>query len=775
MLEQNKFYRILFLLFASATFINAQVQNSISGFVKDYISGEPLPGTSIVIYKDSLQLNIPPYSGVATNNYGFFVIPKIEAGNYIIIVRHLGYKTVIKETEVTGIEKNTIINIDMNSEDIKLEEIIITGRKEGIANVSRIDIEPELMAKLPTLTGEMDLFRSLQMLPGVKAATEMSNGLYVRGGSPDQTLTLVDGVIMYNPSHLGNIASTFNSSAIRDIKLIKGSFPAQYGGRLSSVLDIKLRSGTREREKGTIGVGLLNSFVAFEGPLTGNSTYLVSARGMYYDFMQKKFDKEGTAPRYNFYDVNSKLTFEYPGRNIVSVSFMLNRDKLYNPPSSADIDYNMLWDNKVISLNWLHINSENLFMNTSVSYIDYVSESFINRNPESTSLVSYNASSGLTDINFKQDAEVVWHHDHTLKLGIELNAHNYDLIYSDVYDSLLMEDPYLGSDINSFEAAFYIQNESQFSDAFSTNIGGRLYYLGDNKYLQFEPRVSASYAFSGNFILKAGFGIANQYLHLLSRNDISLPADIWFPSTPDVKPGRSMQVVLGVDSYLDDMTYLLSVEGYYKYMQNLYEFNSILNYDLVKNNLEDQFTKGEGESYGFEFFLNKVSGRFTGWIGYTLSWTKRQFDALNGGKIFYPRYDRRHDVSLVLAYDISQAFSTGITWTYATGARYTLPGRQFVFSNIGLRDSYLTYDFNGINESFMPDYHKLDISFLYKLQVGSNQAEVYLNFFNVYNRNNPFAQYLTIEKDKASGKDMIKLKRISYFPFIPSLGFNFKF
>jgi hypothetical protein len=728
-----------------------------------------------VLYKDSLNLNSPPYSGVAANNFGFFVIPGIEAGSYMIIVRHLGYKTIVQETVITGNEKNIAINIDMKPEDIKLEEIIVTGRKEGIANVSRIDIEPELMAKLPSLTGEMDLFRSLQMLPGVKVANEMSNGLYVRGGSPDQTLTLVDGAVMYNPSHLGNIASTFNSSAIRDIKLIKGSFPAQYGGRLSSVLDIKLRSGTREREKGTIGIGLLNSFAAFEGPLSSNSTYLVSARGMYYDFLQKKFDKEGVAPRYNFYDVNSKFTFEYPGRNIVSVSIIINRDKLYNPPTSKDIDYNMLWDNKIISLSWLHINSENLFMNTTVSYIDYVSESFINRNPESTSLVSYNASSNLADVSLKQDAEVVWHHDHTLKLGVELNVHNYDLIYSDVYDSLLMEDPSLGSDINSFEAALYFQNESQFSAQFSTNIGGRLYYLGDNKYVQFEPRISAFYAFTGNFILKAGFGIANQYLHLLSRNDISLPADIWFPSTTDIKPGRSMQFVLGADSYFDDMAYLLSVEAYYKDMENLYEFNSILNYDLAENNLEEQFTKGDGESYGFEFFLNKVSGKFTGWIGYTLSWTKRQFDELNGGKVFYPRYDRRHDFSLVLAYDITSALSAGLTWTYATGARYTLPGRQFVFRNVGLSDNFLTYDFNTINGSFMPDYHKLDISFAYKLALGNKQAEVYLNFFNVYNRSNPFAQYLTLEKDEVTGRDIVKLKRISYFPFIPSIGFNYKF
>ncbi|MFO7447491.1 MAG: TonB-dependent receptor [Ignavibacteriaceae bacterium] len=748
--------------------------SNISGFIKDRVTGEPLIGTNILVYKDTIDAMNAPYAGGATNNYGYYVIPRLSAGRYYLIIRYIGYKPVIREVQITQDDENIALNVEMYSEDIRLDEVIVTEQRENV-NVSTIDVTPELLTKLPSLTGEVDLFRLLQTLPGVKTANELSSGLYIRGGSPDQTLTLVDGVILYNPSHLGNIASTFNSNAIRDIKLIKGGFPAQYGGRLSSVLDIKLRSGTKEKEKGIIGLGLINSYLTLEGPISPKATYMISARGMYYDALQRQIDKNGHAPRYNFYDLNSKVTYEYSDRNKISFAFLFNKDKLYNPPASSDIDYDVQWDNVVLSLNWLHINSKQLFFNTTISYIDYSSQSFINKNPQAISDVRYSAVSNLVDLNVKQDVELFWHRDHILKTGLELFVHNYDILYSNVYDSMLTIDPNLGSQFTSFEAATFFQNESEWSSNLKTNIGGRLYYLASDKYFEFEPRLSASLALTGNFSLKAAFSIANQYLHLISRNDITLPADIWFPSTSDIKPGRSVQYVLGLDANTNDLQYIFTIEGYYKKMTNLYEFKQVLDYDIFENNIEQQFTSGIGESYGIELFLNKRSGNLTGWIGYTISWTRRKFKELNNGMFFYPKYDRLHDFSVVVAYDFSSSFSAGATWVYTTGARYNLPPGQFLFSNIGFGEDKINYSFDGLNKAFLPEYHKLDISFTYKTLFFDKQFELYLNFYNVYNRNNPFAQYLTSEKDSDTNETILKLKRISLFPFIPTIGFNYKF
>jgi len=287
---------------------NAQTNSyTISGFITDAVTGEALVGSNILVYQDSIDIIHPPLTGTATNKFGYYAIPSLLKKKYVLIIRHLGYKTTIREIYVSGHSPSESFSVQMLAEEIELEEIIVEGEKQERTLTGTIDVPTELLTAMPTLTGEVDLFKSLEFLPGVNKSSEISSGLYVRGGSPDQTLTLVDGTIIYNPAHLGNIASTFNSSAISDVRLIKGAFPAEYGSRLSSVLDIKLRSGTKEKEKGTVGLGSINSFALFEGPLGSKSTYLVSGRVMYYDVIQKNFDIGNTVPRYNFYDLNSKL------------------------------------------------------------------------------------------------------------------------------------------------------------------------------------------------------------------------------------------------------------------------------------------------------------------------------------------------------------------------------------------------------------------------------------------------------------------------------------
>ncbi|MEO8399660.1 MAG: TonB-dependent receptor, partial [Ignavibacteriaceae bacterium] len=642
----------LFLLAILSKPVKAQPDKiNISGFVKDAVTGEALIGANILIYKDTLNFSLPPFSGAAANSYGFYVIPNVSKSNYYLIARYIGYKTVIREINIQ-IDKETItINIEMNSVELRLDEVVVEGKKDEKNNISTIDISPGLIEKLPSLSGEVDLFRTLQMLPGVKAANEISNGLYIRGGSPDQTLTLVDGVTVYNPSHLGNIASSFNSNALQNVRLIKGAFPAEYGGRLSSILDIKLRSGTKEREKGIIGFGLINSHAVLEGPLNENATYMISGRAMYYDFFQKNFDNSTSIPRYNFHDFNTKLNYNISNNSIISISALYSKDKIYNPPAN-DLDYDIEWQNTSLSLNWLHISSRSLFLSSTLSYINYDFKSIIGSSSSSLSASNYFSNSTLTDFYFRQNAELKWHRDHTFKTGIELGLHNYDLLYSDFYDRILERDPFAGSDISSIEAAIYFQTESQITSRLKTNAGVRFYYFGEKKFFRVEPRISLSYALNENLYLKAAFASANQFLHLIVRNDISLPTDLWYPSTKKIEPSKSTQYVFGIDSYFSDQEYLVSLEGYYNDMKQLYEFKNFAKLNPFDNSIEDQFTSGNGEAYGAELFINKREGNLTGWIGYTLSWTRRQFAELNNGKVFYPRYDRLHDVSIVVSYKI---------------------------------------------------------------------------------------------------------------------------
>ena len=747
----------------------------ISGFIKDAITGEALVGTNILVYKDTIDLDIAPLTGTATNKFGYYVIPSLKVGTYLIIIRHLGYKTDLSEIEISGRRQSETHSIGLYPQDIELEEIIVEGERKKEIITSTVNISPELLSKLPTLTGEIDLFKSLELLPGINKSSEISSGLYVRGGSPDQTLTLVDGVIVYNPAHLGNIASTFNTGAVSDVRLIKGAFPAEYGGRLSSVLDIKLRSGTKEKESGTVGLGLINSFAAFEGPIGSSSTYMISGRVMYYDVLQKNFNKGSTIPRYNFFDLNTKVNYIINESNIVSVSGLFSKDHAYSPPAISETDYDIEWQNINLSLNWLQVNKKSLLLNSILSFINYEFSSKIGINPNTIGSYTYFSNPNLTDFYFRQNAEFRWHQNHTAKTGFDIALHKYDLLYSDVYNEALDKSPFAGKDITSAEASLYFQSESQFTNELSANFGGRFYYFGNQKLFRFEPRISTSYKVTDNMTLKAAFSIAHQFLHLIVRNDVTLPTDLWYPSTGKIQPSKSTQYVLGFDSYWFDQSYLFSIEGFYKYLNNIYEFKNAPQLNPLDNSIEEQFTSGQGEAYGVEFFLNKRKGRFSGWIGYTLSWSVRQFDDLNIGRKFYSKYDRRHDLSLVLAYRLLENINVGLTWIYACGQRYTLPPGQFVFDPVGTGgNGEIQFNYADLNTAQFPDYHKLDLNINYSFKMFNSEFEAYINLYNLYNRHNAFARYVVLQENEA-GEEIPVVKQITLFPFIPSAGISIKF
>ena len=762
---------LLSLLFSSSV-LPQQKEIKISGLIADATTGEALIGTNILLYKDSLNPSQPPYLGTVTNRYGFYIISSIPAAHYYIIAKYLGYKTIVNEIKQVSSQTVYRLNFELQPENLELEEIIVKGEKQPTPGISTIDVSPEILKKLPSLSGEVDLFRSLQMLPGVTTVSEISNGLYVRGGSPDQTLTLVDGITIYNPAHLGNFASTFNSDALKDVKLIKGAFPAEYGGRLSSVLDIKLRSGTKESNKGIINIGAVNSHATFEGPMGNNTTYMISGRKMYYDLFQKNFDENSTIPRYNFYDLSAKITRIMSDESILFISGMYDKDNVYSP-AARNTDYNISWKNAAVGLNWIQINSNSVFINSLLSFVDYNFRSEISDSLTPGTIKNYFSSSNLKDIDARQKIELNWNEDNISKIGFDLAIHIYDLLYSDIYDPAIESDPFAGFDLTSMEASLFFQNESHITDNFNTNIGGRIYYFNQRKYLSFEPRISADYSPFSNFRIKAAFAIAHQFLHLIVRNDIALPTDLWYPSTKNIKPGKSTQYVLGFDYTLPQ--YVFSIEGYYKRMKSLYEFKNNPLFNPRDNNIDNQFTEGEGEAYGIELFANRTISSVSGWIGYTLSWARCQYDELNAGRVFYPRYDRRHDFSVVVTYEPDKNWLFGATWIYTSGPGYTLPTAQFFFSgNYPGGVGGINFNYTERNGYKLPAYHKLDLSTAYKFNWVNFQWEVYLNIYNVYNRNNAFAQYVTFEKD-AQGNDIPKLKQISLFPIIPMAGIKMEF
>lgn len=589
---------------------------------------------------------------------------------------------------------------------------------------------------------------------------------------------MVDGIIVYNPTHLGNFTSTFNTAALQNIRLIKGAFPAEYGGRLSSVLDVKLRSGTKEKNKGSLSLGMINSNLFLEGPLSKKSTYMLSGRKMYYDEVQKWIDVNSLTPRYNYYDLNAKITLNLSETDIVAISGMLSSDNLYSPSANKSGNYDIQWKHNIIGMNWLHVSSNSLLLNSSISYVDYQFKSILNQYGIGTSSDGYYSLSKLRDIHVKFNAELNWHEDHKLKLGSELALHNYDLIYNDHFDELIENNLYSQPDLLSTEAALYFQNEWQIFPFLKSNLGLRAYYFKSKKYLKIEPRFSLALNLTEDIILKTAIATAHQFLHLIIRNDISLPTDLWYPSSNKIEPNKSTQYVIGIDSYISNQNYLISLEGYYKDIKNLYEFRSAAR--LNKNEtMESLFTKGEGEAYGIELFLNKREGIISGWIGYTLSWTRRLFEELNNGLIFYPRYDRRHDISIVLTYDAFENLNFSASWMYSTGQGYSLPSGQYEFQSIGYDNTkLLQFNYAQRNDFRLPSYHKLDLNCNYKFIWFDLSCELYLSLFNVYNRKNAFAYYAVADENPStpiSKYDSVHIKRIALFPFIPALGFNIKF
>ncbi len=750
---------------------------TISGRVIEKGTEEVLIGANVVVYTDSLRKK-PAVKGTATNKFGYYTLISLPLKTYYVYVSSIGYKTIVNKIELKASAHAVRLNFELDKTDIEMGEVVIQDqRKTDFATTTgTVEIRPEMIQKLPSLGGETDIFRALQMLPGVKAATEISTGIYVRGGSPDQNLTLVDGVVVYNPSHLGGFSSTFNGDAIQNIKLIKGAFPAEYGGRLSSVLDVTMKEGSREKFAGKASLNMISSRVTMEGPLDEKTTFILSGRTMYLDKLLGLSSKMNNIPRYNFYDFNGKVNYIISETDRIFVSGFFSSDKLTEPPVNKDVGFDIGWTNSTVNLTWTKINSPSVFSNTSLMYTKYDFSTLVKDKVPKTTPLDYFTESIITDFQLKREMQLTFWDDHFVKLGAELIFHDFNTTTSDYYIPELKYRPNYGTSITAMESALYAQDDITFTDEIKANLGYRMYYFQNGKFLKSEPRASLTYFFLERFTFRLGFSIAHQILHMLSRNDIYLPTDVWYPSTANIKPSRAMQGSAGFEAISPDRGYMLSIEAYYKDMNSLHEYKENADFS-INSQLDKQVTDGKGIAYGAELFVQKTTGDFTGWIGYTLAYTKKFFDQLNRGMSFYPRYDRRHDLSLVLAYKLMNSLSLGATWTYGTGQAYSLPIGQYYYQSLASStEPQKVYYENSARDAYrLPPFHKLDISCNYSTVFYGNKVELNLSIYNAYNRFNAFSKYIGYRLDPATGRKIPVLKQFTLFPFLPTLGINFEF
>ena len=779
------------ILFLSCEHLHAQEKFTISGFVKEASSGESLLGTNVYV-KENLQ-------GTATNAYGFYSIT-LPKGNYTLVVTFIGF---IEQEFSIQLNNDVHQNVSLEYKPIETKEVTVTAEKEdrsveGI-EMGKNTLEIEKIKTLPSFLGEVDVLKSIQLLPGVLAAGEGNTGFYVRGGGPDQNLILLDEATVYNASHLFGFFSVFNADAVQNITLTKGGMPANYGGRLASVLDIQMKEGNNKRFQAEGGLGLISSRLTIEGPIKKDTgSFILSARRTFVDlFMGKPFVGENSTingNKYYFYDLNAKINYRLSDNDRLFLSSYFGRDVFNYKSAKSSFYIKVPWGNATATARWNHLFNDQLFMNTSLIYTDY---NFQFEGGQDA--FSFKLFSGITDYSLK--ADLTWLPDisNTLKFGGIYIYHVFVPSNASAKSGNVTFD--VGKILREYahDGALYVSDQYDISNTLKLNGGVRytifqqvgpfdrylkdpirkttidtiIYTAGQNvkTYNHLEPRLSLRYILNKTASLKASFTQNYQYIHLASLSAISLPTDVWIPSSSLVKPQFGTQYALGYFRNFQHNLFETSVEVYYKEMKNQIEYeDGYLPENSVNDNIDNNFVFGKGWSYGAEFFIKKTKGKFNGWIGYTLAWTKRNFPDLNNGNTFYTKFDRRHDVSVVLTYELSRRWTLGSTWVYATGNLNTFPERLYFLSNGNIVQDYG----NQRNNYRLAPYHRLDLSAtLQGKKTKKYQSSWNFSIFNVYNRYNPYIIYFDNTYDKSI--ITIQAKQISLFPILPSVTYNFNF
>ena len=787
-ISKTSLFLLSILLFISSG-ISAQKKYTISGYVREKESRELLPGVNI--YIPSLK------SGAITNNYGFYSL-SLPEGDYEVQYSYVGYTPVIKNVKLTGHQ-----TIDIDLEGKTLEEVVIVGNKsERISESSRMSVitmPVNQIKNIPALLGEKDVFKALQLMPGVQKGSEGNSGLYVRGGGPDQNLIILDEAPVYNANHLFGFFSIFNGDALKSVELIKGGFPARYGGRLSSVVEMTMKDGNKQKFGGEAGIGLISSRLLLEGPIIKDkSSFIVSGRRTYIDVLIRPLMSIEENAGYYFYDLNAKVNYELSSNDRIYLSGYFGRDKFHYSSSSSYSNYKdkagLYWQNATGTFRWNHLFGPKVFSNTSLIYSAY-SLNIYDIYEENNEKYSLKYTSGIRDVALKYDVEYHATPGYYLKTGVHVTNHRFTPTAIVEKDESIKLYSNKKTVYESFESGLYAENNITLSQRFKANAGLRLsnFITKGKSYMALEPRLVMNYKISDNISVKGGYAEMNQYIHLLSNTGIGLPTDLWVPSTDTVKPQHSKQFSLGVARDISKYDITLSMEGYYKESKNIIGYRPGASFLLIDDptdaqefTWEDNITAGSGKSYGLEFLVHKKTGRLSGWIGYTLSWTKLKFNEINYGKEFWARYDRRHDLSLVTIYEISPKVTFSATWVYGTGNAITLPIGEFVASEHdpfeSIRppaNSFYNYyntvtDYGEVNSFRMKPYHRLDLAFQFIKQKKTHERTWEIGLYNAYSRKNPFFYFLEEMYDN-NNTVTTKLKQVSIFPIIPSVTYSVKF
>jgi len=768
------------LLFVTTIFAQGQKKNyTISGYVKEKGSGELLIGVNIYIKGTQ--------TGTVSNNYGFYSL-SIPSQELNLVYSYVGFMT---QNKHFTLRSDTVININLSS-SVELSEVEIRGQRERIsdkASMSVVSIPIQQMKEIPALLGERDVFKVLQLMPGIRSGSEASAGLYVRGGGPDQNLVLLDDATVYNAMHLFGFFSVFNGDAIKSVELTKGGFPAENGGRLSSVVDIRLKDGNKEKWGGEGSIGILSSRLLLEGPIVkGKSSFIISGRRTYLDVLARPFmsKQNGGGDGYYFYDLNAKANYEISDRDKVYLSGYFGRDKFYSNYKEANHSSKsgLFWENMTGTLRWNHLFNNKLFSNTSVIFSNY-NFAIQMEEIEGSDKFELKYNSGIRDYTLKEDLHWMPRVNHYVKMGFQLTYHQFKPS-AVVLKATSIDNESNIKTLSSLETAVYIQDEWKINALTKVNIGLRFSNFNHKSkhYFGFEPRVLISRMLTESFSIKASYTIMNQYIHLLTQSGIGLPTDLWVPATDRIGPQKSQQVAIGIAKDFDKKAFSISVEAYYKTMNHIIAYKEGSNFMMIDDpfsnkefHYEDNVTTGKGYSTGIEFLLQRKFGRLSGWIGYTLSYTRHQFEELNYGKEFFPRHDRRHDVSVVAIYKISKRFTLSSTWIYGTGDALTLGNSNYLaYSHIPKGSSNggqnIVIDYGDKNSFRMEAYHRLDIGIQYHKKLGwGGESIIDFSVYNVYNHKNPF--YYDVRFDTKTKEN--KLVQYSLIPIIPSISWYLKF
>ncbi len=780
---------LVFLFVLSSVTGLAQNKFTISGYIKDSLNGETLIGATIAVQGQT--------KGISSNLYGFYSIT-LDEGKYILICTFIGYR--IKAVSI-DLRADTKINFDVLPRSYLAEEVVVSAKKRDAnvknAQMGKFTLPMEQIKSIPAFLGEVDLLKTIQFLPGVRNAGEGSAGIYVRGGGPDQNLILLDDAPVYNTGHLFGFFSIFNADAIKNVTLIKGGMPAQYGGRLSSVLDVSMKEGNNQKFQVDAGIGIIASRLSIQGPLKKNkSSFIISGRRTYIDAIAKPFMKSGSQFKgsgYYFYDLNAKVNYIFSDKDRLYLSGYFGRDVFDYVNGKQSLKFNIPWGNSTGTLRWNHVFNNKLFGNTTVVYNDYNFSFNAAQNDFELKLAS-----GIRDLSLKQDFDLYPYTGHKLKFGGIYTYHKFTpSVISGKQDSTVFK-PNNAQIKYAHEAALYLQDDWEINEKIKVHAGLRysffqqtgpykIYQTDDNgnrtdstvfgrgravkNYGGLEPRFTIRYALDDETSIKASVTRNLQYIHLVSNAGTTLPTDIWVPSTYKVKPQISWLYAAGLFKNFKDNMYETSVELYYKQMDNQIEYKE----GYVPSSLDDtenSFAFGKGWSYGAEFFINKIKGRLTGWIGYTLSWTWRKFAALNFGEKYPAKYDRRNDMSVVGIYELNKKWKLSASFVFGTGNSATLPQRFYIVGGI------LTQEYSRINEYRLPSYHRFDFSAIMTPKKNIKRkwkSEWVFSVYNAYNRKNPYFIYFDQTGSPFNGTLEIQAKQVSLFPVIPAITWNVKF